>query len=103
LDRTLQFDDSLRFGVKVGTLAFDSTRISAADVDFPIDIVLYASNSYRMLSQRFGKDDLRDISEWWQDRLRNSVHELSIASIEPLLAQLPPPQHSRVEISSTDT
>ena len=41
LDRTLKYEDSLQFALKVGTLAFDSTRISAADVDFPIDIVIY--------------------------------------------------------------
>ena len=35
LDRTLKYEDSLQFALKVGTLAFDSTRISAADVDFP--------------------------------------------------------------------
>ena len=45
LDRTLKFDDSLQFALTVGTLAFDSTRISAADVDFPVDIVLYMRNS----------------------------------------------------------
>jgi hypothetical protein len=31
----------MRFALKVSCLAFDSTRISAADVDFPIDVVLY--------------------------------------------------------------
>ena len=34
LDRTLKYGDPLHFALKVGVLAFDSTRISAADVDF---------------------------------------------------------------------
>jgi putative proteasome-type protease len=89
LDRTLKFDDSLEFSLKVGTLAFDSTRISAADVDFPVDIVLYLSNSYRMVSQRFEKNDLLENSELWQERLRRSVRELSLDWARPLLDRLP--------------
>jgi putative proteasome-type protease len=89
LDRTLKFDDSLEFALKVGTLAFDSTRISAADVDFPVDIVLYVRNSYRMVSQRFEKNDLLENSELWQERLRRSVRELSLDWARPLLERLP--------------
>ncbi len=89
LDRTLKFSDSVAFALKVGALAFDSTRISAADVDLPVDVVLYMAGSYRMVSQRFGKLDLMEISEWWQERLRNSVRELSLDWAESLFAQLP--------------
>jgi putative proteasome-type protease len=91
LDRTLKFEDSLHFALKVGTLAFDSTRISAADVDFPVDIVLYVRNSYHMISQRFEKNDLLENSELWQERLRKSVRELSLNWAQPLLARLPDP------------
>ena len=73
----------------MGTLAFDSTRISAADVDLPVDAVLYKKGSYHMISLRFEKRDLMEISEWWQDQLRNSVHELSLTWAESLLAKLP--------------
>jgi putative proteasome-type protease len=89
LDRTLKYEDSLQFALKVGTLAFDSTRISAADVDFPIDIVMYVKNSYKMISQRFEKNDLMENSDLWQERLRKSVRELSIDWAQPLLARLP--------------
>jgi putative proteasome-type protease len=89
LDRTLKYDDSLQFALKVGTLAFDSTRISAADVDFPVDIVLYVRDSYRMDSQRFEKNDLLENSELWQERLRKSVRELSLDWAQPLLDRLP--------------
>jgi putative proteasome-type protease len=91
LDRTLKFEDSLQFALKVGTLAFDSTRISAADVDFPLDIVLYVKNSYRVVSQRFEKQDLVQNSDLWQERLRNSVNALSIEWAQPLLNKLPAP------------
>jgi putative proteasome-type protease len=76
LDRTLQFEDSMRFALKVGCLAFDSTRISAADVDFPIDVVLYFGETGELVEHRFEQDDLTEITEGWQERLRNSVANL---------------------------
>jgi putative proteasome-type protease len=89
LDRTLKFEDSLQFALKVGTLAFDSTRISAADVDFPVDIVVYVKNSYKVISHRFEKNDLVENSDVWQERLRKSVRELSLDWARPLLERLP--------------
>ena len=91
LDRTLKYEDSLQFALKVGTLAFDSTRISAADVDFPVDIVIYVRNSYTMISQRFEKNDLLENSDLWQERLRKVVRELSLDWAQPLLERLPDP------------
>ena len=76
LDRTLKYHDPMRFALKVGCLAFDSTRISAAGVDFPIDIVLYTRGTFRVIEHRYEKDELLDVSGWWQDRLRRSVNEL---------------------------
>ena len=76
LDRTLQYEDSVRFALKVGCLAFDSTRISAADVDFPIDVVLYFPDSHTLVERRFEAHDLVEITEGWQERLRTSVSNL---------------------------
>ncbi len=84
LDRTLKFSDSLRFALKVGCLAFDSTRISAADVDYPVDVVIYEKTSHRMTEHRYTQQDLAPISNWWQDRLRNSVRELPSEWIDRL-------------------
>jgi putative proteasome-type protease len=76
LDRTLKYEDPIPFALKVGCLAFDSTRISAANVDFPIDVVVFDAASQQILEHRFEKSDLIDISNWWQERLRQSVIEL---------------------------
>ena len=76
LDRTLKYEDSIRFALKVGCLAFDSTRISAADVDFPIDVVIYFADTGKLVEHRFEKDELLEISEGWQERLRASVSNL---------------------------
>lgn len=92
LDRTLKYHDAMRFAFKVGCLAFDSTRISAADVDFPIDVVLYAHDTYQIIEHRYEKDDLLDISNWWQERLRQSVNELPSEWIERVFSKLAPVQ-----------
>jgi putative proteasome-type protease len=89
LDRTLKHSDSMRFAVKVGCLAFDSTRISAADVDFPIDVILYVRDSFKLVEHRYEKSDLAETTGWWQDRLRQSVNELPSAWIDDLFAKAP--------------
>jgi putative proteasome-type protease len=88
LVRALKYHDSLRFALKIGCLAFDSTRVSAADVDFPIDVALYARDTYRIAEHRYDYDDLRKISDWWQDRIRASVNELSEEWIEGVFSKL---------------
>jgi len=95
LDRTLKYQDPMRFAFKVGCLAFDSTRISAADVDFPIDVVLYLRDTFQVIEHRYQKEDLLELSNWWQDRLRQSVNELPSAWIEEAFSKLTPPTDIR--------
>ena len=90
LDRTLKHADSIHFALKVGCLAFDSTRISAAGVDFPVDVVVYAKGSYALVEHRFEQNDLAHISTWWQERLRESVSALPSEWIEAIAAKLSP-------------
>src|SRR4029079_5531997 len=90
LDRTLKYQDSMRFALKVGCLAFDSTRISAAGVDFPIDVAIYERNSFQITEHRYFKQDLAPISDWWQDRLRNSVRELPAEWIDRVFITILP-------------
>ena len=92
LDRTLKFDDSMQFALKVGCLAFDSTRISAADVDFPIDVVLLFADG-RLAQHRFEKEDLIEISEGWHERLRNSVANLPAAWLNRFFDEIEAPRH----------
>ena len=88
LDRTLQYEDSMQFALKVGCLAFDSTRISAADVDFPIDVVLYFRANGLMVERRFDADELIEISEGWQERLRTSVSNLPSRWLDRFFAEV---------------
>ncbi|MCB1101826.1 MAG: peptidase [Kiritimatiellae bacterium] len=88
LDRTLTYEDSMRHALKVGSLAFDSTRISAADVDFPMDVILYQRDSFQLIEHRFDKTDLADKSAWWQERLRKSINELPSEWMEDAFVKL---------------
>jgi len=91
LDRTFTFDDTLKFSLKVGLLAFDSTRISATDVDLPVDVVVYEADSFKFVEHRFFQEDLQEISEWWMDRLKGNIREMPSEFIDRVIAQLQPP------------
>lgn len=73
IDRALKVEDSMRHAFKVACLSFDSTRISAADVDFPVDIVLCWRDSFRITQRRFEQQDLEHLSQWWDERIRSVV------------------------------
>jgi putative proteasome-type protease len=92
LDRTFTNRDSLEFAVKVGCLAFDSTRISAADVDFPVDLVLYRRDTFQMIEHRYEQEELSDISTWWDSALRQAIKELPDEWMARILAKLNPGQ-----------
>jgi len=98
LDRTLKYSDSMRFALKVGCLAFDSSRISAAGVDFPIDVVLYRRGTFKLIEHRYDKSDLQHVSTWWQERLRSSVNELPDEWIERAFHSI---EGSRAETGSS--
>jgi putative proteasome-type protease len=88
LERSLTLGDSLLYAFKVGILAFDATRLCAADVDFPIDVLLYTRGSFEMVEHRYERDELRPISNWWQERMRRSVQDLPSAWVESAYSKL---------------
>ncbi len=92
LDRTLTYKDSLEFALKVGILAFDSTRISATDVDLPVDVLLYERDSFRFVEHRFYEEDLQEISSWWMERLKENINALPSEFIDRVMEQLEPPE-----------
>ncbi|GAB3651433.1 proteasome-type protease [Echinicola sediminis] len=76
LRRSLDYDETLDFAIKSAFLAFDATRISANDVDFPIDIVIMENNEYFIKETRFEQNELVHISDFWNSRLKKAVAEL---------------------------
>lgn len=77
LNRALTYDSTLRFALKTGFLSFDSTRVSANDVDYPIDIVIYKEGSYTLLEHRYSYDDLKDIAVTWAEKLKENINTLN--------------------------
>lgn len=73
LRRVLTYQSSLEDALKLSFLAFDSTRVAANDVDYPIDIVYYKKNSYSIIEKRFTAEKLRPLSNWWQNVLKRGV------------------------------
>ncbi len=88
LERSLHRSDSMLYAFKVGLLAFDATRLCAADVDFPMDVILYARGSYTLVEHRYELDDVSEISNWWQERMRRSVQDLPSEWVEAAFSRL---------------
>ena len=89
LDRVLRYHTSMNLALKVGFLAFDATRTSSTSVEYPLDVVLYRHDTFDILQHRFQREDLADISSWWQSRIYDSVEKLPAAWVERLLDSLP--------------
>jgi putative proteasome-type protease len=73
IDRALHYNTTLEIAMKLGYLAFEATRTSATDVDFPIDMVLYRKDSFKMNEIRYEREDLAQVTEWWKMRVRETV------------------------------
>jgi putative proteasome-type protease len=95
LERSLTQQDSMLYAFKVGLLAFDATRLCAADVDYPMDVILYRRNSFTMVEQRYEREDLASISQWWQERMRKAVHDLPAEWIQAQFSRLTPDEALR--------
>lgn len=76
LHRTLNYESNLRYAFKSGFLSFDSTRVSANDVGYPIDVVIYKNNSYELIERRFDLQDTGDIIPMWAKKLQESMKEM---------------------------
>jgi putative proteasome-type protease len=77
LNRILDDESSLELALKAGFLSFDSTRISAADVDFPIDVVLYEAGSFDLVEHHYEQKDLEKISAQWDRELKAAIQNIS--------------------------
>ncbi len=74
--RSLTFDEPLEFALKSAFLAFDATRISSNDVDYPIDTVVLENDTYNIIENRFHQGELQHISEYWNDCLKDAIYKL---------------------------
>jgi putative proteasome-type protease len=77
LRRVLTYQSSLEEALKLSFLAFDTTRVAANDVDYPVDFVYYKKDSYSIIDKRFTAEKLRPISAWWQNALKAEVSRMN--------------------------
>ena len=89
LDRVLRYDSNLKTTLKAGYLAFDATRASAVDADFPIDIVVYKNGSYKTEEYRFERNDLIEVSTWWQKYLSIAIEDLPAECFDKIFEKFP--------------
>lgn len=76
LKRALTYESSLNFAVKTGFLSFDSTRVSANDVGYPVDIVIYHKDTGFMHEARFDESDTGYFGQMWGEKLKQSIKEI---------------------------
>lgn len=76
LNRVLKPSTTLKQALKAAFLSFDSTRLSANDVDFPIDVAVYENNSFSILEHRFEKQDLETISSFWEAEVMAAIDRI---------------------------
>lgn len=88
LFRNLTYETSLAEALKIGFLAFDATRVSANDVDYPLDVVIYPDSSFHMTEYRLEKDDMDEISHQWSALLNNSVRKLPTYWMDPIFEKI---------------
>jgi putative proteasome-type protease len=76
LRRTISVNSSLATALKSGFLSFDSTRVSANDVDFPIDVIVYKKDSYKFKIKRYELDEMFEVSKIWGEKLKESIESI---------------------------
>ena len=76
LDRALDYETPLPTALKLAYLSFDSTRASASDVGFPIDIVTFNNEDQKWREAHYIDDDVRAQRYWWNDNLTRLAREM---------------------------
>jgi putative proteasome-type protease len=82
LKRSLKYEDSLDYALKCAFLAFDATRISVNDVDFPIHTVVLENDSYYSIERKFEESQLEHISSFWNSTLKDTIEKIPSQALE---------------------
>ncbi len=88
LDRVLTYESSMADALKSGYLAFETTRASASDVDFPLDVVVYKRDTFRMTEHRYEAEDLHELTDWWSNNIREAFQRAPSEWVRTILDQL---------------
>ncbi len=88
LNRALTYDSPLNFAIKTGFLSFDSTRVSANDVGYPVDMVIYHKDTGFMHEARFEESDTGFFAKLWGEKLKESIKDVPDDWINDLVANV---------------
>lgn len=75
LDRLLRHEVNLATALNLGFLAFDATRTSVTDVDFPLDVLVCRPDGTTR-QNTYTEHELHDISQRWQQCLSDAVAKM---------------------------
>jgi putative proteasome-type protease len=73
LDRALTSSTPLNTALKIAYLSFDSTRVSAADVGYPLDMLTMSSKDRSWREVQFEADDMVEQRQWWNTNIKGLV------------------------------
>ena len=95
LHRNLKFDSSMQEALLAGFLAFDATRVSANDVGYPLDVVLYGKDSFKISEHRIERQDVNETAKAWNELLLQAMRHLPTAWMDSIFTEnalIPPPK-----------
>lgn len=76
LKRALTYESPLNIAIKTGFLSFDSTRVSANDVGYPIDMVIYHKDTGFMHEARLTEADTGSFAADWNEKLSQAIKDI---------------------------
>ncbi len=85
LDRLLRYDTDTKQAAALAFLGFDATRACVTDVGYPIDMILHQSHN-NVIYQRFEATDLIQVSQWWNQTLRNALLQFPMDCFQRLFS-----------------
>lgn len=88
LNRTINYNTPIDQALKAGFLSFDSTRVSANDVGFPIDVVLYSRDSYQLVERRYQEEEMKDVSAQWGNFLKEALEKIPNNWMDGILMEM---------------
>ena len=77
LDRLWRFDRTLPDALRIGLIAFNETKTSASNVDFPADAVLYRPGSFEIKEARFTLDQMSPLDQSWGQAVEIAANQMS--------------------------
>ncbi len=95
LDRLWRHNRPLNDALRIGLIAFNETKTSASNVDYPADAVLYRPGTFEIKEARFSADELAPLDRNWGHAIEAAANQMS-SSTESLFSELDsaPPAHT---------